>query len=67
MSREVIIANLERYIKSLAFAQADAQVNPKWEDQLIDDALQEAKNLLERIKAGDDGAMQEASDLLDMR
>jgi len=32
----------------------------KWKD----DALQEAKNLLERIKAGDDGAIQEASDLL---
>ena len=35
----------------------------KWKD----DALQEAKNLLERIKAGDDGVIQEASDLLDMR
>ena len=32
----------------------------KWKD----DALQEAKNLQERIKAGDDGAIQEASDLL---
>jgi len=31
----------------------------KWKD----DALQRAKNLLERIKAGDDGAIQEASDL----
>jgi len=31
----------------------------KWKD----DALQEAKNLLERVKAGDDGAIQEASNL----
>lgn len=50
----------------MGFTQADPQVNPKWEDQqFIDDALQEAKNLLERIKAGDDGAIQEASDLLE--
>jgi len=31
----------------------------KWKDEV----LQEAKNLLERIKAGDDGAIEEASHL----
>jgi hypothetical protein len=68
MSREEIIPLLEQYIKRMEFAQADPQVNPMWGDQqFIDDAIQEAKNLLERIKAGDDGAIQEASDLLDMR
>jgi len=67
MTREKIIPILEQYIKRLGFAQADPQVDPKWEDQqFIDDALQEAKNLLERIKAGDDGAIQEASGLLGM-
>jgi len=67
MTREEIIAILEHYIKRMAFAQADPQVNPKWKDQqFVDDALQEAKNLLERIQAGDDGAIQEASGLLDM-
>jgi hypothetical protein len=66
MSREEAISILEQYIKRMEFTQADPQVNPKWEDQqFIDDALQEAKNLLERIKAGDDGAIQEASDLLE--
>ena len=66
MSREEAISILEQYIKRMEFAQADPKVNPKWEDQqFIDDTLQEAKNLLERIKAGDDGAIQEASDLLE--
>jgi hypothetical protein len=66
MAREKIIAILEQYIKRMEFAQAGPQVNPKWKDQqFIDDALQESKNLLERIKAGDDGAIQEASDLLE--
>jgi hypothetical protein len=65
MTSEKIIPILEQYIKKMGFAQADSQVDPKSEDrQFIDDALQEAKNLLERIKAGDDGAIQEASDLI---
>jgi len=64
MTREEIIAILEHYIKRMAFAQADPQVNPRKDQQFVDDALQEAKNLLERIKAGDDGAIQEASDLI---
>ena len=67
MTREKIIPILEQCIKRMEFAQADPQVDPNWEDQqFIDDALQEAKNLLERIKAGDDGAIQEASGLLGM-
>ena len=67
MSRKEAISILEQDIKRMEFAQADPQVNPKWKDQqFIDDALQEAKNLLERIKAGDDGAIQEASGLLGM-
>ena len=41
MSREEAISILEQYIKRMEFAQADPQVNPKWEDQqFIDDALQ---------------------------
>jgi hypothetical protein len=74
MTREEIIPILEQYIKlqqyikRTEFAQADSQVDPTSEgQQVIDDALQEAKNLLERIEAGDDGAIQEASDLLNIK
>ena len=74
MTREEIIPILEQYIKlqqyikRMEFAQADSQVDPKSEGQQVsDDALQEAKNLLERIKACDDGAIQEASDLLNIK
>jgi hypothetical protein len=73
MTREEIIPILEQYtklkeyMKRMGLAQADSQVDPKSEDQqFIDDALQEAKNLLERIQAGDDGAIEEASGLLNM-
>ena len=74
MTREEIIPILEQYtklkeyMKRMGLAQADSQVDPTSEgQQVIDDALQEAKNLLERIEAGDDGAIQEASDLLNIK
>jgi hypothetical protein len=68
MTREEIIAFLETCIKRMKFAQAHPQVHPKWKDQqCIDDGLQKAKNLLERTKAGDEAAIQEISDLLDIK
>jgi hypothetical protein len=49
MTREEIIAILERRIKSMEFA------------------LERAKEILERIKAGDEAAIQEFSDLFEKR
>jgi hypothetical protein len=66
MNQEKIITMLEQHIARLQSAQADPHVDPNDEDQQsIQDALDDAKGLLERIKAGDDGAIQEVSDLLD--
>jgi hypothetical protein len=65
MTREVFIDMLEQHIARLESSQADPQVDPNEEDQQsIKDALDDAKEILERIKAGDEGAIQEASDLL---
>jgi len=64
MSRKEAISILEQDIKRIELAQ----IEPQEDQQFIYDALQEAKNLLEQIsKAGDNGAIQEASDPLDMR
>jgi hypothetical protein len=66
MTREKAIC-LEQLIATLESAQADPKVYPNEEDQqFIQDALGHATELLERIKAGD-GAIQEASELLNMR
>jgi hypothetical protein len=66
MTREEIIAILERRIKSMEFAQVDPQVDPREKDQqFIHDALERAKETLERIKAGDEAAIQELSDLFE--
>jgi hypothetical protein len=67
MTREVIIAMLEQLIATLENSQADPQVDPNKEDQQsIQDVLDDGKGILERIKAGDEGALQEASHLLEI-
>jgi hypothetical protein len=66
MTKEEIIAGLERDIKGLEFALADPQVHPREnEQQHLDTALEEAKELLEQIKAGDEELIQEISHILD--
>jgi hypothetical protein len=63
MTREEVIAILEQHIKSLEYQQAD----PNEEDwQLIQDAKEGTTDLLKRVKAGDESAIQEIDDLLDM-
>jgi hypothetical protein len=62
MNREKLIAMLEQHIARLESTQAD----PNEEDQQhIQNALDDSTGVLERIKAGDEGAIQEASDLLE--
>jgi len=64
MSRKEAISILEQDIKRIELAQ----IEPQEDQQFIYDALQEAKNFLEQIsKAGDNEAIQESSDPLDMR
>jgi len=59
---------LEQLIATLESAQADPKVYPNEEDQqFIQDALEHATELLERIKAGDEAAIQEFSDLIGKR
>jgi hypothetical protein len=66
MTKEEIIAGLERDIKGLEFAQVNSQVAPREEEQQrIDTALEETKELLEQIKAGDEELIQEISHILD--
>jgi uncharacterized coiled-coil DUF342 family protein len=67
MTREEAIAMLEQHIARLEIAQADPQVDPNEEEwQLLQDTKEEAKELLERVKAGDEAALQEVSYLLEM-
>jgi len=65
MTREETIAIVEQYIRRLEFAQADPGVDPREEDQQrIQHAVEFAKELLERVKAGDESAIQEISELI---
>ena len=67
MTREEAITKLEQHIARLEIAQGDAQLDPNEQEwQLLQDAKEESKELLERIKAGDEAAIQEVSDLLEM-
>jgi hypothetical protein len=61
MTRDEIIAILEQHIKSLEYQQAD----PNEEDwQLIQDAKEGTTG--QRVKAGNESAIQEINDLLEM-
>jgi hypothetical protein len=67
MTREEIISMLEQHIERLEYQQADPYVDPQDEDwQLKQDALEGTTGLLQRVKAGDEAAIQEVSDLLEM-
>ena len=67
MTREEAITTLEQHIARLGIAQGDAQLDPNEQEwQLLQDAKEETKELLQRIKAGDEAAIQEVSDLLEM-
>ena len=65
MNREEMIAMLEQHIERLELAQADPQADPQEEDwQLMQDALEGTTGLLQRVKAGDEAAIEKVSDLL---
>jgi len=67
MNREEMIAMLEQHIENLERVQADPQVDPQDEDwQMMQDALEGATGLLQRVQEGDEAAIQEVSDLLEM-
>lgn len=67
MTREEAITMLEQHIARLEIAQGDAQLDPNEQEwQLLQDAKEETKELLQRVKAGDEAAIQEVSDLLEM-
>jgi len=66
MTREEMIAMLEQHIENLEHAQADPEVDPQDEDwQMMQDALEGATGLLQRVKQGDEAAVQEVSELLE--
>jgi len=66
MTREKAIAMLEQRIARLEIAQADPQLDPSEEEwRLLQDAKEETKELLQRIKSGDEAAIQEVSELLE--
>ena len=55
MTREEAITMLEQQIARLEIAQGDAQLDPyEQEWQLLQDAKEETKELLQRVKAGDE-------------
>ena len=67
MNREEMIAMLEQHIENLERVQADPQVDPQEDDwQLMQDALEGTVGLLQLLRAGDEAAIQEVSDLLEM-
>ena len=67
MTREKATAMLEQHIAKLEIAKTDPRVDPNEEEwQLLQDTKEEAKELLERVKAGDEAALQEVSYLLEM-
>jgi hypothetical protein len=66
MTREGAIAILEQHIARLEIAQTDPQRDPNEEEwQLLQDAKEGAKGLLQRVKAGDESAIQEIDNLLE--
>ena len=66
MTREEMIAMLEQHIQNLEHAQADPEVDPQDEDwQMMQDALEGATGLLQRVQEGDEAAIQEVSELLE--
>lgn len=66
MTREDAIAILEQHIARLEIAQTDPQLDPNQEEwQLLQDAKEGAKGLLQRVKSGDESAIQEIDDLLE--
>jgi len=62
MTAEEIIAILEQHIEKLD-ELSDA---PKEDRQFLQDAKEGTTDLLKRVKAGDESAIQEIDDLLDM-
>jgi hypothetical protein len=65
MTREEIKAMLGQHIEGLQIAQET--IDPTEEEkQLFDDGLAGTKDLLRRTKEGDEAAIQEISDLLEM-
>jgi len=62
MTKEQIIAILEHHIEKLD-ELADA---PKEDHQFLQDCKEGTTDLLKRVKAGDESALQEIDDLLEM-
>jgi prefoldin subunit 5 len=62
MNREEAITTLEQHIARLETALADLQKDC----QSMQDAVEGTNELLQRVKAGDEAAIREVSDLLEM-
>ena len=58
MNKEDAIAILEQRIGELERQKADPTVDP----EMIQEGLEQFKDLLQRVKAGDEAAIQEVSD-----
>ena len=68
VTREEIIAMLELVIRTLEFGVVNPQIDPKEKDQQPSDSvLEETKELLVRVKAGDKEAVRQISEILSQR
>ena len=71
MTREKAIAILEQRIEKLERAQANPTLGPEetggpeviLDPEMIQEGLEQSKDLLQRVKAGDEAAIQEVSGL----
>ena len=68
VTREEIIAMLEQVIRTLEFGVMNRQVDPREKDQeCTGSVLEETKELLVRVKAGDEEAFRQISENFDRR
>jgi hypothetical protein len=64
VTREEIIAMLRQYIEGIEFGQE--RIDPReTKQQQVDLALEEAKDLLERVRADDEESVRQISAILD--